>query len=69
MIGLGGRDPDFGSGLAISDEGPAVTVPKGTGLKPGHPARGDFVIHVLDRHHPVTRGLQEHCTGSSPWSS
>jgi type 1 glutamine amidotransferase len=60
MIGLGWRDPSFGPGLAISDEGTVVTVPKGTGLKPGHPARGDFVVHVLDRHHPVTRGLPDH---------
>jgi type 1 glutamine amidotransferase len=60
MIGLGWRDPAFGPGLAISDEGTVVTVPKGTGLKPGHPARGDFVVHVLDRHHPVTRGLPDH---------
>jgi uncharacterized protein len=60
MIGLGWRDPDFGPGLAISDEGKVVIVPKGTGLKPGHPARGDFVVHVLDRHHPVTRALPDH---------
>jgi uncharacterized protein len=60
MIGLGWRDPDFGPGLAVADDGKAVTIPKGTGLKPGHPARGDFVVHVLDRQHPITRGLPEH---------
>src|SRR3954468_12093138 len=60
MIGLGWRDPAFGPGLAISDEGTVVTVPKGTGLQPGHPARGDFVVHVPERHHPVTRGLPDH---------
>ena len=60
MIGLGWRDPDFGPGVAISEEGTVVIVPRGTGLKPGHPARGDFVIHVLNRHHPITRGLPDH---------
>jgi len=60
MIGLGWRDPDFGPGLAISEEGTVVTVPRGAGLKPGHPARGDFVVHVLNRHHPITRGLPDH---------
>lgn len=60
MIGLGWRDPDFGPGVAISDEGKIVTIPKSTGLKSGHPARGDFVVHVLNRDHPVTRGLPDH---------
>lgn len=60
MIGLGWRDPDFGPGLAISDEGAVVTIPKGSGLKPGHPPRGDFVVYLLDRHHPITRGLPDH---------
>jgi type 1 glutamine amidotransferase len=59
MIGLGWRDPDFGPGLAISGDGQVETVPQGTGLKPGHPERGDFVVHVLDRQHPITRGLPE----------
>lgn len=60
MIGLGWRDPDFGPGLTISDKGLVITVPQGTGLKPGHPARGDFVVHILQRDHPVTRGLPDH---------
>lgn len=60
MIGLGWRDPDFGPGLTVSDNGRVVTIPKGTGLKPGHPARSDFVVHVLARNHPVTRGLPDH---------
>jgi uncharacterized protein len=59
MIGLGWRDPDFGPGLAVSDAGKVVTVPRGTGLKPGHPVRGDFVVHVLDHQHPITRGLPD----------
>jgi len=57
MIGLGWRDPDFGPALAVSEEGKVVTIPKGSGLKPGHPARGGFDVHVLNRRHEVTRGL------------
>jgi uncharacterized protein len=43
----------------VSDDGKVVTTPRGSGLKPGHPARGDFVVRVLDPRHPVTRGLPE----------
>jgi uncharacterized protein len=57
MIGLGWRDPSFGPGLAVADNGEIVTIPKGTGLKPGHPARGGFEVHVLNTTHPITRGL------------
>lgn len=57
MIGLGWREPGFGPGIAISESGAVVTLPKGSGLRPGHPPRGDFVVHVLDRSHPVTHGL------------
>jgi hypothetical protein len=60
MIGLGWRDPDFGPSLAVSNQGTVVTIPKGQGLGPGHPQRGDFVVYVLDHHHPITRGLPDH---------
>jgi hypothetical protein len=60
MIGLGWRDPNFGPSLAISDTGTVITIPKGEGLRPGHPPRGDFVVYVLDHHHPITRGLPDH---------
>ena len=59
MIGLGWRDPDFGPSVAVSDDGKVMTFPKGEGLKPGHPARGDFVVHVLNHRHPITRGLPD----------
>jgi uncharacterized protein len=59
MIGLGWRDPDFGPSIAISDKGAVMTIPKGQGLGPGHPPRGDFIVYVLDHHHPVTRGLPD----------
>jgi type 1 glutamine amidotransferase len=60
MIGLGWRDPAFGPGLAVSDDGKVVVIPQGSGLKPGHPARGDFEVHVLNHDHPITRGLPDH---------
>jgi len=59
MIGLGWRDPDFGDGLAVSNDGTVIRIPKGQGLKPGHPKRGDFILHVRERQHPVTKGLPE----------
>jgi type 1 glutamine amidotransferase len=59
MIGLGWRDPDFGEGLAVSDDGTVIRIPKGEGLKPGHPKREDFVVHVREQKHPVTKGLPE----------
>jgi alpha-L-fucosidase len=57
MIGLGWRDKNFGPGLRVTDDGKVVTVPKGTGLDPGHGPRHDFEVHVLDTGHPITRGL------------
>lgn len=60
MIGLGWRDPNFGPSLAISDKGTIVTIPKGEGLNPGHPPRADFVVYVLNHHHPITHGLPDH---------
>lgn len=60
MIGLGWRDPDFGPALAVGDDGTIVTIPRGSGRKPGHPARGGFEVHVLNRTHPITRGLPDH---------
>ena len=35
MIGLGWRSPSFGPGLAVSDDGKILVIPKGTGLEPG----------------------------------
>ncbi len=60
MIGLGWRDKSFGDGLAIGVSGEVVRVPKGSGLGPGHGPRQDFVVHVLDKDHPITRGLPAH---------
>jgi len=59
MIGLGWREKSFGPGLAVVD-GRVVTVPKGTGLDPGHGPRHDFEVFVLDGAHPITKGLPAH---------
>jgi len=59
MIGLGWRDKDFGPGLVIAEDGQVVTIPRGSGLNPGHGPRHDFQMCVLKRDHPITRGLPE----------
>ena len=64
MIGLGWRDKSFGPGLAVSD-GRVITIPKGSGLDPGHGPRHDFEIFVLDKNHPITSGLPTHWTHPS----
>jgi uncharacterized protein len=56
MIGLGWRDKSFGPGLVVVD-GKVVTIPRGTGLNPGHGPRHDFQMCVLKRDHLITRGL------------
>jgi type 1 glutamine amidotransferase len=60
MIGLGWRDPSYGPGLVVGDDGKIVVIPQGAGLKPGHPARLSFEVHVLNRTHPITKGLPDH---------
>jgi len=60
MIGLGWRDNSFGPGIAIGPNGHAVTIPKGEGLPPGHGPRHDFDVFVMDKDHPITRGLPAH---------
>jgi uncharacterized protein len=60
MIGLGWRDPSFGSGIAIGPNGQTLTVRKGDGLPPGHGPRHDFEMFVRDPDHPITRGLPPH---------
>jgi len=57
MIGLGWRDKTFGEGVAISDDGNAVLIPKGEGTGPGHPPRLDFQMHLTAAKHPITHGM------------
>jgi len=58
MIGLGWRDKSFGPGLII-ENGKVVTIPRGSGLNPGHGPRHDFQMCIFERKHPMTRGLPE----------
>jgi type 1 glutamine amidotransferase len=60
MIGLGWRDPSFGKGIEIGQDGQVIVIPKGEGLPPGHGPRHDFEIFVLNKDHPITRGLPDH---------
>jgi len=57
MIGLGWRDKTFGEGVAISDDGKVVLIPKGEGTGPGHPPRLDFQMHLTAAKHPITDGM------------
>ncbi len=57
MIGLGWRDKSFGSGLAVTDDGRTILIPKGTGRDPGHGPRHDFQMRVVDPTHPITKGI------------
>lgn len=59
MIGLGWREKTFGPGLAVVD-GKVVQVPAGSGLPPGHGPRHEFEVFVLDKEHPISRGLPDH---------
>jgi type 1 glutamine amidotransferase len=61
MIGLGWREPSFGPGLAVGEDGHRViTIPAGSGLPPGHGPRHDFDLCVVTPAHPITRDLP-HC--------
>ena len=60
VIGLGWREKSFGPGIAVGPGGTLVTVPKGSGLNPGHGPRHDFEIFVREPEHPITRGLPAH---------
>jgi uncharacterized protein len=59
MIGLGWRDRSFGPGLIVGEDRRIARIPPGEGLNPGHGPAHDFVIRVLDRRHPITRGMPE----------
>jgi type 1 glutamine amidotransferase len=59
MIGLGWRNKEYGASLVVSPEGKVVEIPQGEGRNPGHGPEHDFVVTVLDRTHPITRGMPE----------
>jgi uncharacterized protein len=60
MIGLGWRDRGFGPGIAIGPGGAPVSIPKGSGLNPGHGPRHDFDVFLREPDHPIARGLPAH---------
>lgn len=57
MIGLGWRDPAFGSSLVVAPDRTVATIPAGQGRAPGHGPEHDFVVTVPNTDHPITRGL------------
>lgn len=57
MIGLGWRDPAFGPGLVLGQDGRPEIVPAGAGPKPGHGPRHDFVITTREPRHAITKGM------------
>ncbi|MFH1265436.1 MAG: ThuA domain-containing protein [Planctomycetota bacterium] len=57
MIGLGWRDKDFGPSLIVSQDEKVLVIPKGEGRNPGHGPEHDFQVTVLNRDHPITKGL------------
>jgi type 1 glutamine amidotransferase len=59
MIGLGWRNKDYGPSLVVGSDGSVVEIRQGEGRNPGHGPEHDFVVTVLDRAHPITRGMPE----------
>jgi hypothetical protein len=59
MIGLGWRDKNFGPSLIVGAHGKVIPVPAGQGNAAGHGPAHDFQITVLDREHPITKGMPE----------
>ena len=59
MIGLGWRNKNFGQGIVIANDGTIRRVPKGKGDNPGHGKDHDFTITVLNKRHPITKGVPE----------
>ena len=57
MIGLGWRDPAFGESIVVTDSGKLKRTPAGQGRKPGHGPSHDFPVTVLERDHPIYRGI------------
>lgn len=56
IIGLGWRKKDYGSAIAISDNGERVVYPPGGGRNTSHAPNGDVVIHLVGKH-PIHEDL------------
>ncbi len=57
IVGLLWRDKSYGPGLVVDVGKKVMVVPAGEGPQPGHGPRHDFEVSVLNRRHPVTRGI------------
>ncbi len=57
MVGLLWRPASFGPGVVFDADGRKSITDTGTGLNPNHAKRYDFDLTVVDRDHPITRGL------------
>lgn len=60
LIGLGWRKKEFGPSVIIGPDEKVITLPAGQGRDAGHGPRHDFQLTVLNREHPITRGLPHH---------
>lgn len=56
MIGLGWRDKQFGSAVAVRPDGSLQTIPAGFGDDTWHGSRSDVVVHRIGEH-PIHAGL------------
>ncbi len=56
MIGIGWRKKEFGSALAVSDDGRISRIPPGQGEDTGHGKRFDALVQLRGEH-PIHRGL------------
>jgi type 1 glutamine amidotransferase len=56
IIGLGWRKKDYGTAIAIGDDGKLILYPPGHGLNTSHAPNGDVVVHLLGDH-PLHDGL------------
>ncbi len=63
MIGLGWRKKDYGTAVAIGDDGNRITFAPGEGMNTGHGKRFDALINRVGDH-PMHRGLPRQWTAA-----
>jgi len=57
LIGVGWRDADYGSSVALDGAGERTIRAPGDGRGAQHPRRHDFPVRTIDPDHPITSGL------------
>jgi len=57
LIGVGWRNADYGSSVALDEAGTRTISAPGEGRGAGHPRRQEFQVFTLDQEHPITAGL------------